>query len=290
MHHRSRKWWGYLLIAPQMIGLIAFSLLPFIFVFGLSFTEWNGFGTREFVGFQNYIDQFTSPIFRTALLNTLIFSLIYIPGSVVAGLFVALALHKIKGRNFYRFFYFAPVVTSSVAVGVIWMFLLDSNVGFVNQILAVFGINGPDWLTDSAWVLVSIAILSIWWQLGFNMIIFLAGLQSIPATFYEAAEIDGASPFRKFYNITLPLLTPTIFFVTVMAVISSFQVFDQAFVITEGGPGKASYTVVYHIYERAFEYFEFGTSSAATMLLFIIILTFTLIQLHYSRKWVHYEN
>lgn len=290
MHHRSRKWWGYLLIAPQLIGLIAFSLIPFLFVSGLSFMEWDGFGTRQFVGLQNYIDQFTSPVFRTALLNTLIYSVIYIPGSVIAGLLVALALHKIRGKNFYRFFYFAPVVTSSVAIGVIWMFILDSDVGFLNQILSMIGITGPDWLTDPSWVLVSIAMLSIWWQLGFNMIIFLAGLQSIPATYYEAAEVDGASSFRKFFNITLPLLTPTIFFVTVMAVISSFQVFDQAFVITEGGPGKASYTIVYHIYERAFEYFEFGASSAATLLLFLIIFAFTLFQMYYSRKWVHYEN
>lgn len=183
-----------------------------------------------------------------------------------------------------------PVVTSSVSVGVIWMWILNGDFGILNQFLANFGINGPQWLTDTSLVMVSIALLSVWWQLGFNMVIFLAGLQGISTSYYEAAEIDGASKFQKFKHITLPLISPTTFFVTIMAIISSFQMFDQALVITGGGPAKASYTLVFHIYETAFMNFRMGEGSAAAMILFVIILIFTLIQFKLSKRWVHYEN
>ncbi|MFP9127435.1 carbohydrate ABC transporter permease [Niallia sp. MER 6] len=282
--------WGYAFLAPQLIGLILFSLIPVIFTLTLSFMKWDGFGAKEFIGLANYIDQFQDADFWKALGNTVYYTILVIPVSIALSLAVAIALNKIKGKNFYRLFYFMPVVTSSVSIGVIWMWILNGDFGILNQILANFGIKGPMWLTDTNWVMPSIAILSIWWGLGHNMVIFLAGLQGISKSYYEAAEIDGATKWQKLRHITLPLLSPTTFFIAIMAIISSFQVFDQAYVMTSGGPAKSSYTFVYHIYEAAFVDFKMGISSAAAMVLFVIILAFTLIQFKMSKRWVHYED
>lgn len=287
---KNRRKWGYIFIAPQMIGLIAFSLIPLISAFSLSFMEWDGFGERTFVGLANYIDQFSQPAFRTALVNTVYYTILVIPAGISLALLVALALNKVKGKEIYRIFFFMPVVTSAVSVGVIWMWLLNGDFGLINQLLAYVGIDGPQWLVNRNLVLPSIAGLSIWWGLGTNMVIFLAGLQGISRSYYEAADIDGANAFQKFKHITLPLLSPTTFFITIMAVITSFQVFDQAYVMTQGGPARASYTMVYHIYDQAFDRFNFGASAASAMVLFVIILIFTLIQFSYSRRWVHYED
>lgn len=265
-------------------------MIPVIFTLTLSFMKWDGFGAKEFIGLANYIDQFQDPDFWKALGNTVYYTILVIPVSIALSLAVAIALNKIKGKNFYRLFYFMPVVTSSVSIGVIWMWILNGDFGILNQILGNFGINGPMWLTDTRWVMPSIAILSIWWGLGHNMVIFLAGLQGISKSYYEAAEIDGATKWQKLRHITLPLLSPTTFFIAIMAIISSFQVFDQAYVMTSGGPAKSSYTFVYHIYEAAFVDFKMGISSAAAMVLFVIILAFTLIQFKMSKRWVHYED
>lgn len=290
MNERSRKWWGYLFIAPQLIGLLAFSLIPLIYTFVLSFMTWDGFGARTFVGFRNFAEQFGDPDFATAIINTLYYTVLVIPSGLILGLTVALALNKVRGKSLYRVFYFMPVITSSVSIGVIWMWILNGDFGILNQLLGYIGIQGPKWLTDPDWVIPSISMLSVWWGLGFNMVIFLAGLQGISASYYEAAEIDGASRWQQFIRITLPLLSPTTFFVAIMATSGSFQVFDQAFVMTNGGPGKASYTLVYHIYNRAFIEYKFGLSAAAATFLFFLILVLTLIQFRVSRKWVHYEG
>lgn len=290
MYTKREKWWGYAFIAPQMLGMIVFSLLPLIFALGISFMHWDGFGDRTFIGTDNYIQQFQDSNFTTALRNTTVYSLIVIPGGIAAALLSALALNKVKGKDFYRMFFFMPVVTSSVSIAVIWMWLLNGDFGLINQLLAMVGVEGPNWLTDRNLVLPSIAMLSIWWGLGTNMVIFLAGLQGISRSYYEAAEIDGATAWQKFRHITFPLLSPTTFFVAIMTVIASFQVFDQAYVMTQGGPGKASYTLVLHIFDEAFTRNSFGTSTASAMILFVIILTFTLIQFTVSRKWVHYED
>lgn len=290
MHDRKRMWWGYALITPQLIGLLCFSLLPVIYALFLSFTKWNGFGVPTFIGFQNYLTQFQSPVFWKAMVNTLYYLVLVVPAGIVLAMAVAIALNKIKGKGIYRLFFFMPVVTSSVSISVIWLWILNGQFGILNQLLSYIGVNGPNWLTDTAWVMPSIAIVSIWWGLGYNMVIFLAGLQGIPNNFYEAADIDGASSIQKFWHITLPQLSPTTFFVAVMTVITSFQVFDQAYVMTKGGPGKASYTLVYHIYEQAFKDFDMGLSSAAAMILFVIILAFTLFQFKVSNRWVHYED
>ena len=254
------------------------------------FYELGWFWCKNICWIRNFIGQFHSPVFWKSLWNTVLYTILYIPVGITLSLLLAFALNKVKGKEFYRILFFMPVVTSSVSVGVIWMWILNGDFGILNQFLANFGINGPQWLTDTSLVMVSIAILSVWWQLGFNMIIFLAGLQGISTSYYEAAEIDGATNFQKFKHITLPLISPTTFFVSIMAIITSFQMFDQALVITGGGPAKASYTLVFHIYETAFMNFRMGEGSAAAMILFVIILIFTLIQFKLSKRWVHYEN
>lgn len=290
MHHKYRKWWAYAFITPSMLGLIVFWLIPLAFAFVLSLLEWDGFGKRTFVGFDNFIEQFHSPVFQKAFVNTVYYTALTIPFGITLALLLALALNRIAGKNIYRVFYFMPVVTSGVSVGVMWIWILNGDFGVLNALLGEVGVSGPHWLTDEKWVIPAIAMLGVWWGLGFNMVIFLAGLQGISSTYYEAAEIDGATKFQKFRHITLPLLSPTTFFVTVMAVISSFQVFDQVFVMTQGGPGRASHVMVLHIYEAAFQNGQFGDSAATAVVLFVIILFFTLMQFKFSQRWVHYEG
>ena len=256
---KRRKMWGWIFVAPQLIGLVIFALIPLIMSFGISFNEWDGIApTMKFVGFSNYIRQFANEDFKKSLLNTVIYSIMFIPLDLVLALALALAVQKIKGKTLYRLFYFMPVVTGSVSVGVIWTWILNGDFGLLNTVLAAIGIEGPKWLTDTRWVLPSIVLVSVWWNVGYNMVLLLAGLQNIPESYYEAAKIDGAGKWQIFKSITIPMLSPTLFFVLIMTMISSFQVFDQAFVMTSGGPVKASYTFVYHIYQNAFVDFTLG--------------------------------
>ncbi|WP_392388584.1 carbohydrate ABC transporter permease [Gracilibacillus timonensis] len=282
--------WSLLFLTPQLLGLIAFAIIPLISAFVISFMKWDGFSQRTFVGISNYVNQLSQSDFWTATYNTILYTILTVPVGLLLSLVLAVALNKIKGKELYRLFFFMPVVTSSVSISVIWMWILNGDIGILNQMLAMIGVEGPNWLTNTSLVMISIAVLSIWWQLGYNMVIFLAGLQGISKSYYEAAEIDGASKFQQFYKITLPMLSPTTFFLAIMALIGSFQVFDQAFVLTQGGPGKASYTMVYHIYQNAFVDFQFGMSSAAAMILFVVILIITLIQFTLQKRWVYYED
>jgi len=288
---RSDTLWGYAFILPQFVGMLCFSLLPLIFVFVLSTMDWDGFGNREFIGLENFTYMLTDTDLHIALKNTLWFSVLSVPTQIVIGLLVAIALNHVAGKTFYRVVYFMPTVTGTVAVAIVFMWLLNPDFGIVNTYLKMFfGVQGPKWLTDPNYVIPSISILSVWLGIGFNMVIFLAGLQGISRSYYEAAEIDGASRFQQFRNITLPLLSPTTFFVTIIAIINSFKVFDQILVMTGGGPGNASRVLVFHIYDYAFQDFSFGRSSASAVLLFVIILVLTLIQMRISRRWVHYEG
>ncbi|MFS1009934.1 carbohydrate ABC transporter permease [Enterococcus casseliflavus] len=287
---KSTTKWAWLFLTPQLVGLIIFSLIPVAIAISLSFMSWDGFGARTFVGIQNYINQFANPDFWTATYNTLLYTLFTVPIGLCLALVLAVVLNKRTGKNVYRLFFFMPVVTSSVSVSVMWMWILNGDIGILNQVLGMIGIQGPNWLTDTRIVMLSIAMLSIWWQLGYNMVIFLAGIQNISKSYYEAAEMDGASKLQQFFKITLPMLSPTTFFLSIMAIISSFQVFDQAFVLTRGGPGKASYTLVYHIYQQAFIDFRFGSSAAGAVILFVAILVLTLIQFYVQKRWVHYEE
>jgi multiple sugar transport system permease protein len=283
--------WGYFFILPQLFGVLVFVLFPLVYVLVLSMLEWDGLGERTFVGLSNYVTEFGNPDFRNALKNTVYFTLMTVPTTVVLSLMAALALNKLRLKNFFRVIYFAPVVTSAVAAGVVWLWVYNPDFGLINTYLQTwFGIKGPQWLLNPKWVMPSIAIMSIWLGLGFNIVIFLAGLQSIPATFIEAAQIDGANRFQRFWYITLPLLSPTTFFIFIIAIINSFQVFDQAFILTfDGGPANSAVTMVYYLRELAFVDFVYGRSAAVAVILFAIILAFTLAQFRVQRRWVHYD-
>jgi multiple sugar transport system permease protein len=282
--------WALFFIAPQLLGLLVFSLGPLLFAFYISLTAWDGFGNKTFVGLSNFVEQLRDPEFQVALTNTVWYTLISVPGGMLLALLVAVGLNRVRGKTLYRLFYFMPVVTSSVAVSVIWLYLLNGDFGIINNYLRQWGLNPPNWLVDDRFVIPAIALVGIWWGLGFNMVIFLAGLQNVPQSFIEAAQIDGANKWQTFWHVTLPILSPTTFFVLILSVIGSFQVFDQAYIMTGGGPGRASYTMVLHVYQTAFVDFTFGKSSAAAMILFAIILALTIVQFQVQRRWVHYED
>jgi multiple sugar transport system permease protein len=287
---RSDALWGVFFIAPQLIGILAFSLIPVVYAFVLSVMKWDGLGEREFVGLNNFRDQFGDEDFRGALSHTVVYTLIAVPGSVSLSLLMALAVNHVKGKSIYRTIFFLPTITSSVAVSMVWLWMLNGDFGLINVYLREnFSLDPPNWLVNTTWVIPAVALVSIWASLGFNMVIFLAGLQGIPTSYLEAAQIDGASKWRQFWNITLPLLSPTTFFVTIISIIASFQVFDMIYVMTGGGPGNASSTMVFHIYELAFVDFTFGLSAAAAVVLFAIIMGATLFQFWGQRRWVHYD-
>ncbi len=288
---RSAALWGLFFVAPQLLGLLVFSVIPVGWAMVLSFMDWNGLGDRTFIGLANYRETFQSQEFRDALSHTIQFTLIAVPGGVVVSLFVALLVNNVRFKTVYRVIFFLPTVTSSVAISLVWLWALNGDFGLLNTYLREwFGANPPNWLIERDLVVPIIALISIWAGLGFNMVIFLAGLQSISPSYHEAAQLDGASRARQFFNITLPLLSPTVFFVTIISLIGAFQVFDLVYVMTGGGPGKASSTMVFHIYETAFVDFSFGLSASVAMILFGIILLVTLFQFWGQRRWVHYDD
>lgn len=287
---RGSARWALLFLAPQTVGLLLFSAGPLVYMLVLGFLKWNGYGSKVFAGVSNYIGDITDPQFLTALVNTFYFILLTVPTGIVFAVIAATLVNTARFKTIYRTLYFMPVITNSVAVGIVWMWLLNGKFGLINAALKTLGIAGPQWLTNTSLVMPSIGIVSVWWGLGFSMVLFLAGLQAIPGVYYEAAEIDGATPLQRFFRITLPLLSPTTLFVTVITIINSFQVFDQSYVITNGGPAFASYTLVFHIYDTAFKSLKFGQSASVSTILFLMILLFTAIQMRLSRSWVHYGS
>lgn len=282
---------GYVFVAPQLLGMVVFVLAPFIGALVLAFAHWNGLTALSWVGFANFKTELTDPAFLRAIVNTLIITLVTVPVGLGLAIVIAVGLDRVKGRTIYLIMYFAPVVTSSVAVSLIWQQLLRQDGTISEAAHRAFGITPPDWLGNPHLVLLSICVVVIWSSLGLNVVIFLAGLQNIPPTLIEAARVDGAGPIRMFMRIRLPLLSPVIFFSTIVAVISSFQTFDVVFILTKnGGPDNASRTIVYHIYDTAFQHSEFGLASAASVILLVLTLGVTFIQLGLQRRLVHYES
>ncbi|WP_130860404.1 carbohydrate ABC transporter permease [Gracilibacillus phocaeensis] len=293
MFHFSRRarenMWAYLFIGPQMIGLTLFIIGPIIFAFAISFTDWDIGSTPTWLGLENYTKQLSDSVFWKVVRNTSVFALINIPLTMIGSLIIALMLNQnIKGKVILRTAYFMPVVTSSVAVALVWTWMYNPDFGLINSSLGFIGIEGPGWLSSLKWALPSIAFMTIWQGIGYNMILFLAGLQGISKQLYEAAIIDGANAWQKFWKITFPLLSPTIFFVLVMLLINSFQIFNEPYMMTKGGPADASNVFVLHIYDKAFQFFQMGEASAIAFILFVIILVFTLLQFKFS-KWVNYD-
>lgn len=284
--------WGYLFIAPTLIGLLVFYIIPVFQTFFYSFTSWGDFGNFSWSGFDNYRKMFENSEVWNSFRNTLIYAFVMVPISIAISIIIAVFLNqKIKGLTVYRTLYFLPVVTMPAAIGMIWKWLYNSDYGIINHALSWFSIHGPDWLTDPNWVLVSIIIVGVWSSIGTNMIILLSGLQGIPKSLYEAASIDGAGILYTFFRITLPLLSPTIFFVAVISFISAFQVFDFIFMmVSPTNPAiENAQSVIYIFYEYAFVTGDKGIAAAISFVLFIIILVLTIIQFRLQDKWVHYD-
>jgi multiple sugar transport system permease protein len=276
-------------IGPSLIGLILFLLGPLAMSLYISFTNWNLLSSPQFIGFSNYQELFHSPAVWQALGHTLFFIAIYLPSVMALGLGLALLLNrKLAGLSFYRAAFFMPVVASWVAVALLWKWLLNPAFGLVDYLLGLAGLPQPGWWADPNWSLPAIIVASVWKDLGFVMVLLLAGLQGIDGSFYEAAHIDGANAWKRFTRITLPLLSPSIFFVVVISLINSFQVFDQAYVMTGGGPGTSSTMFVQYIVQNAFSFSRMGYASALSWVLFAIIFAVTLVQFQAQKRWVHY--
>jgi multiple sugar transport system permease protein len=267
------------LLLPSLVGMSAFYILPVISSFVLSFSKWDLLTPIQWIGIGNYFAALADPTVQQALRNTLSFILGYLPAVVGIGLGIALLLNrKLKGRTVFRAIYFVPVVTSWVAVSLVWKWLLNPQYGLINFGLSLIGIKGPGWLFDPSWAMAGIVLTTIWKDIGFVTVIYLAGLQEIPENLGEAADIDGASPWQRFWTITWPMLAPTTFFVTTISLISSFQVFDQVFIMTGGGPVGATTTMVQLIFKNAFSYGQMGYASAISWILFALIFAVTLTQ------------
>lgn len=278
-----------LFIAPSLIPLIAFLILPMLAAGVLSFTTWDLLSSPEWVGFENFKGLLHDANFHNAIKNSLIFIAGYLPVVYLLGLAAALALErKFKGSMALRAAYFLPVITSWVIVALLWKWILNPNGGLVNSALHVIGIDGPGWWTSKSWSMISVIVPSAWKDLGWVMLILLAGLQAIPPEYKEAAAIDGASNRQILFRITLPLLTPASFFVLVISLINNFQVFDQIWIMTSGGPEGSTSVVVEHIVKNSFAYGKMGYASAMSMVLFAIIMGITVIQIRLQKKWVNY--
>lgn len=282
---------AYILILPTIIGLIVFTASPVLASLYYSFTRWNLLSTPKWQAFDNYIELLTEdPLFWITIKNTAYYVVGTVPTGTVLALALAIALNqKIRFVAVFRTIYFLPVVSSVVAISVLWLWLYQSDFGLVNEVLRFFGFRGVRWLSSVTWAMPAIMIMSIWHGLGYNIVIFIAGLQGIPQDYYEAATVDGANSWHKFINITIPLLSPVTFFVLTLSVITSFQVFAQAYVMTRGGPVSATKTIVYYLFIQGFENFHMGYASALAYVLFVIIVSLTLFQFWFQKRWVHYE-
>ncbi|MBU3173632.1 carbohydrate ABC transporter permease [Clostridium estertheticum] len=270
--------WSF--IIPNFAGFFIFTLIPIIASFILAFMKWDSFNAPKFVGLSNFTKMFSDDTFRISLFNTFYYAVFVVPLSLIFSLGLAILLNKkIRGVKIFRTAIFFPYVTSLVAVAVVWNMLFHPTLGPINQFLRAIGIlNPPGWTSSVSFAMPAIIITSVWRGMGYYMILYLAGLQGIPQELYEAASIDGANKWKQFWNVTIPILRPTTFFVTIMLTISSFKVFDLIQVMTNGGPGRSTNVLVYEIYNEAFVKFNFGYASAISLVLFVIVLGITIIQ------------
>lgn len=281
---------AYSFLFPNIVGFMIFTFVPAFASLLLSFYDWNGFGAFRFVGFENFTRMWNDENFTVALMNTLLYSVLYVPFTLFFALLISIALNKgVRGVKWFRTAVFMPYITATIAVAVVWQLLLNPSKGPINGFLTFVGIaHPPGWLIDPDWAMVSVSMISIWQSVGYYMVFFLAGLQGIPSHLYEAAEIDGAGVWRKFVSVTVPMLSPVIFFTLIIAIINSFKVFDFVYILTQGGPGRSTNVLVYDIYNTGFKQFEFGYASAKAYILFAIVIVITLVQFRSQKKWVTY--
>lgn len=281
---------GYLFILPWLFGFLIFTAGAMIFSFGLTFYKADLLTEAKFVGFGNVIKLLQDQLFFKSLWVTTYYTIFTVPLSIALGLSIAIGLNqKLPLRPVWRAFYYMPSLVSGLAVAILWTWVFNPDIGLLNQSLKLVGIQGPRWLFSERWAMPAFVIMGLW-SSGANMLLYLGGLQSIPTTLYEAAEIDGASSWQRFWKITLPMLSPTIFFSLITAIIGSFQVFTQALVMTDGGPNFATLTMVLYLYRNGFEQLNFGYASTLAWALTLIILIFTVLTLRSSALWVYYEG
>ncbi|MGI5917357.1 MAG: carbohydrate ABC transporter permease [Anaerolineae bacterium] len=282
---------GYLFLMPTLLSIFVFVVFPVLFSFYLSFHDWDYLSdTRPFLGLENYVRMFQTERFWTTLKNTARYGFSIVPLNLVVALGLALLVNnRVRGINLFRTAYFSPVVTSSVAVAMIWGWIFDPGFGLLNYLLRLVGISPILWLGDPKWAVPSLVIMAVWNGVGYNMMIFLAGLQGVPQEYYDAATVDGANSLKQFWHVTLPLLSPTTFFVVITGMIGALQVFDQIFILTKGGPAGSTRTIVYYLWEHGFEYWDMGYASAVAYVLFAVIFALTQINWRVGSRFVHYQ-
>ncbi len=286
-----RYFWGYVFVVPWVVGFLVFQLGPLLTSLFLSFTKYDIITPLKWTGLSNIRRIFTDDLALKALANTSLFVAISVPLRIAAALALALLLDaKLAGRNILRAVYYLPSVTAGVAISAVWQLIYHPLVGPINNFLKLFGVVGPRWLGDPQWALLSLVIMGVWIVAGRYMVIFLAALQGVPEQVYEAATIDGANGVQRFFRITLPLLSSTIYLVTVVGVIHAFEIFTYAFVMTGGGPANATLVYILYLYRKGFQDFEMGYASALAWFLFVIMFTITLIQNALQKRWVYYES
>ena len=287
---REEAAYGWLFVIPHIAGLFIFTIGAILASSYLSLTEWDLFGAPRWVGLDNYRRLAEDEIFWKALWNTVYYTGLRVPFSLLFSLIVALLMNlKIRGILWWRVVYFVPAISSSVAIALVWRWIYSKDFGILNAFLAWFGVAPLSWLTSETLAMPAVIVMSVWWSVGTNMVIYLAALQGVPGQLYEAAELDGAGAWGKFRHVTFPMITPTTFFLLVLGTIGSLQIFDIFYVMTQGGPNFATTSLVMYIFQNAFEYLEMGYASAVAWVLFFIILALSLVQLRFS-GWVHYEG
>jgi multiple sugar transport system permease protein len=287
----SERRWAWVFLAPALIGLAILSAGPILATLAISFTDWDLLTPPQWVGLENFQDLMTTPRFWRALQNTLIYTLLSVPLGMAIALAIALGLDQaIRGIAWIRTMYFLPLVTSAVAVGLVWLWIYAPAGGLLNAFLSTFGIPPQRWVGDPFWAMPAIIAMSVWQGLGVNVIIFLAGLQAIPREYHDAAGVDGASRWQRFRHVTLPLLTPSLFFTGILSLIGAIQVFDQVYVLARPDkPSDATVTLVYYIFDEGFSFFRMGRASASAWILFLIAASLTLVYFRLQRRWVHYQ-
>ncbi|MCS7220326.1 MAG: sugar ABC transporter permease [Anaerolineae bacterium] len=283
--------WGWFFIAPWIIGFMVFTLGPMVASLWLSLTDYELITPPRWIGLKNYINLFTADrLFRLSLYNTTYYVLFSVPLGIIFAFALSLLLNvKLSGMNFFRTVFYLPSVTSGVAVSLLWIWLFNPQFGLINYLLRSIGLPTPGWLVDPKWAKPAFILMSLW-GVGSTAVIFLAGLQGVPRGLYEAAEIDGASHWQRFWHITVPMMTPVIFFNLIMGMIGSFQVFTQSYIMTSGGPQDATLFYVLYLFRQGFALLRMGYAAAMAWILFIIILILTLIQLRLADRWVYYEG
>jgi multiple sugar transport system permease protein len=285
---KREAWEAFAYLSPWVVGFLLFTGGPILASLALSFMKWDVISPAKFVGLANYHYLLKDPLIAKSLANTVFYVALYLPLSIAIALGLAMLLNqKVRGMGLFRTLFYLPTLTQGVATYTLWSVIYEPETGLVNRVLRRFIAHPPEWLIDPHWAKVALVIMALW-SVGGTMLIFLAGLQGIPASLYEAADLDGAGAWGRFRNVTLPMLSPTIFFNTVMLTIGSFQVFAASFVLTSGGPSNSTLFYVYYLFNRAFVYFNMGYASAMAWLLFALILALTVFQLRMSKRWVYY--